>query len=622
MQSRDSLPRRHVDDLGIHGLPGDVSPWDVRFDIEDVAFCEPLGDGRFRIRIWAQPDLVECSLVVRGPDAILEHPLEPIRTRRFTIFEGVVGPYEHDVGFSFAFLTGDARPVYLTRMGVSAAIERLDRWTLEIDRPPMDVPAWAPGSVIYQIFPERFANGDHSNDPPGTVAWGTEPRSLQFQGGDLQGVTQRLDHLEWLGVDVVYLNPIFSSPSNHKYDAVDYLSVDPAFGGDDALRELVEAVHSRSMRIVLDTSLNHVHPRFFAFQDLIEHGPDSEYASWFEVHSWPLSIGVRRHQIGPGHPLSMWVDRWPVETGLPIVELEGEGRPVEPSFDAWFGVATMPRLDLSNPPTRAYALDVVRHWVREFDVDGWRMDVARYVDHDFWLDFRQAVRSEKADAYLLAEVMGDASAWLQGDRFDATMDYTFRSLCLRFLGTGEIDGIEFLDEAARSVFQYAWPVTQVCQSLIGSHDTPRFLTAAGGERWRLHLATVLQLTMPGMPGIYYGDEMEMQGGNDPGCRGAFPWDVDPETVPNAVLTSELTALRGERPELVSGEWRPVHAAADLVAFERFEGDGRSVVAVNRSRREASFDAGSTVDEILWGTGSAQGSTITVAPRWAVIASFS
>jgi glycosidase len=615
VRSRVRRPKRHADDLGIHGLPGDVSPWDIRFDLHDVAFCEPLGDGHYRFRVWTEPELTEAAVVVRD-DEITEWPMEPIRTRRFTIWEVVVGPVATDAEFSLAFRTHLGRPVYYTPGGVAVAVERLDRWRLP-DSDPIDVPSWAKGSVMYQIFPERFANGDPSNDPDGTVAWGSVPEPIQFQGGDLAGVTQRLDHLVWLGVDVVYLNPIFTSPSNHKYDAVDYFSVDPALGGDDALRELVSAAHDRGIKVILDASLNHAHPRFFAFADLIEHGESSLYSDWFDVHTWPLSIGYRPHLMGERHPMRRWLERWPAETGLPVVELTGEGRPVEPSYDAWYGVATMPRLNLANPQARRYALDVARYWVREFGVDGWRMDVARYVDPDFWEDFRSAVRDENPEAYLIAEIMGDAGAWLQGTRFDATMDYTFRSLCVRFLATNEIDGPEFLDEAARSVFQYAWPVTLACQSLIGSHDTPRFLTEAGGEPWRLQLATVLQLTMPGMPGIYYGDELEMEGGNDPGCRGAFPIDVDPTTVENAHAIHELAGLRRNRPELADGAWRPVDAGTDFVAFERI-GARRSLVVINRSATAVTLRTGRRWARVKFGRGSLDGSSVTVEARSAVV----
>ena len=609
--------RNHPDDQGVFGLPGDVAPWDIRFDPDDAAFVEHLATGQFRIRVWAEPALDTASVVVRHTDGVTEYPMEPIGTLRQVIHETVIGPFETNVEYSIALRSRTGKPVYLTPDGVAVAIERLDRWVLDAEMPSLDIPDWSAGAVMYQIFPDRFANGDPTNDPVGVAPWGSKPGRTQFQGGDLQGVIDHLGHLSWLGVDVIYLNPIFTSPSNHKYDTADYWAVDPAFGGEESLRGLVEAAHGFDMKVILDASFNHVHPRFFAFQDVVANGAQSDYAEWFVVRSFPLTLGVREHLMGPRHPMRSWLARWTKELGLPTVPLEGEGRVVEPSYESWYGVANMPRLDLSNPETRRYVLDVAQYWLTEFDIDGWRMDVARYVDPDFWADFRLACRTVKPDCYLMSEIMGDGSHWLQGDRFDGTMNYTFRATCLDFLATETIDGAEFLDRSSRTIHQYAWPVTLSSQNLIGSHDTPRFLTEAHGDEWRLLLATVLQLTMPGMPGIYYGDEMELSGGEDPACRAAFPWDVDPTSKSTALAISELASVRTSRPELVTGAWRPVTASRDLAVFERV-GRRRTLVAVNRSSRSRTFDANRRYSKVLWGAGHALDGTVTVLPRSALL----
>ena len=362
---------------------------------------------------------------------------------------------------------------------------------------------------------------------------------------------------------------------------------------------------------MLDASLNHVHPRFFAFADVVEHGRESQYADWFVLTDTHPRIGVRRHLIGPDTYLSTLLERWPAETGLPIVDLDGEGREIELSFDAWYGVATMPRLDVSNADARRYALDVTAHWIREFEIDGWRMDVARYVDRDFWIDFRAAAKAADPNAHLLAEIVGDAGAWLQGDTFDGTMNYTFRDLCLRFLATGEIDGVEFLDIASRMVYQYSWSATLSSQNLIGSHDTPRFLTEAGEEPWRLRLATALQFTMPGMPGVYYGDEMEMMGGPDPGCRGAFPWDRDVRASKTAQLIHDLTDIRRHRDELVTGRWRPAGAGPDHVAFTR---GAQTLIIVNRGGSHVEMPVDESWAHVLYGVAEVDGDRITVGPR--------
>jgi cyclomaltodextrinase / maltogenic alpha-amylase / neopullulanase len=608
--------RRYSDDLGILGLPGDVSPWDVRFDADDPADLDALGDGRFRIRVHAEPGLTEGRAVLRESAGVVGVPLDPIGVGRFVQWSAVIGPFSAPVGLSFAFLVEESRrPVYLVPSGVSASVERLDRWVIDPDRPPVDTPDWAKGAVIYQIFPDRFANADPATDPDGTVPWGSPPQSRQFQGGDLVGIVDRLPHLERMGVDVLYLNPIFVSPSNHRYDTVDYLQVDPALGGDDALRRLIGAVHRRGMRIILDASFNHAHPRFFAFADLVRNGRRSAYRDWFVVEEWPLRIRVRPDEAT--RRVRDWLPLWEQQTGLPFEVVAGDGPVVEPTYEAWYGVPTMPRVDLANPDARNYMLGVARYWLAEFDIDGWRMDVARYVDPDFWPDFRAACRAVKPDAYLLAEIMGDVSRWLRGDAFDATMNYTFRAMALRFFATEEIDGHGLLDHCTRMYARHAMATTLVNHNLLGSHDTPRFRTEAGGELWRLELATVFQLLFPGAPGIYYGDEFGLEGGDDPGCRGAVPWSVGGADSRLVETIGELSALRRRLPAFRTGEWAPVASGRDIVVFARVRGRARYLVGINRSRRAQTLEVEGD-GTVVWGEGSHVRGHLRVAARSGVV----
>jgi cyclomaltodextrinase / maltogenic alpha-amylase / neopullulanase len=608
-------PRRFPTDHGVYGSPGDLSPWDLRFDPGRRAHLDAAPDGAVRLRVWAEPSLAEGMLVTRSGAGVLGHPMEPVaRTIRFTFWEVVAGPFPAGTEYTFAFRAPNGKGVYLVPSGVTNAVERIDRWPLA-PPPPMTVPEWAKGPVMYQIFPDRFARGAPVPDPPGAEPWGAPPRSRGFQGGDLPGITARLPYLADLGVEVLYLNPIFTSPSNHRYDTVDYYSVDPMLGGNEALRRLVEEAHRRSIRVILDASFNHVHPRFFAFQDLVRRGRRSAYRGWFVVEDWPLRVKVRTS--GRRRWVEEWIPTWEEQVGLPVERAAGDWPPVEPTYQAWYSVPTMPRVDLSHPEARGYMLEVAAHWPREYGIDGWRMDVARYVDPDFWDDFRTAVRAVNPEAYLLCEVMGDASTWLEGERFDATMNYTFRDLCIRFFATGEIDGAEMLDDAARLWASYPWPVTLANQNLLSSHDTPRFLTVAGGDGWRLRLATVFQFTFPGAPGVYYGDEQGMEGGHDPDCRGAFPSDPAGHEVHAAI--EQLSRLRRRQPALVKGEWRPLHGAGGFVVFERRAGRRRLVVAINREARPARFDGLDTGSRVRWGEAEIEGSVLTIGPRQAAIA---
>ncbi len=597
-------------------------PWDIRFDPTDAAHLSRDRRGRIRFRVVTEPAFASATLVLGDGTGITM--LMTGRTQRIQVWECV---HEADGSFryTFALETEDGRAVYRVPAGVANAVERLDRWTCDPGRvSSCDVPGWARGAVVYQIFPERFDTADPASTPEGAVPWGTEPHWLEFQGGDLAGIAARVDHLAGLGVDLVYLNPVFTSPSTHRYDTVDFLAVDPALGGNGALRVLVGALHERGIRIILDASFNHCHPRFFAFADVVERGPDSPYWPWFSISRWPLRVEVRPHAFEDWRSrpdeYRRFLEGFSAASGIEVREHEDDGPPLRLTYDAWMGVPSLPRIDLSHPEARRYFLDVACHWIREYDIDGWRMDVARYVDPDFWPELRRAVRRVKPDAYLLAEVIGDAGPWLQGDAFDGVMNYTFRQLCLDFLATRRIDAAGFADGLVRMYSSYAPEVAEASQNLIGSHDTARFLHEAGGERGALRLATILQLTLPGAPGLYYGDEIGMDGGEEPASRGAFPWHRQESwDLTQLGTVRELAALRRAVPALRRGGLHILRAEGDVIAFARSAGDSGVEVVVNRSRRVARIPVdGAGRHRILWGGGVLRGEVLELPAAAAVV----
>jgi glycosidase len=427
--------------------------------------------------------------------------------------------------------------------------------------------------------------------PERRADWGTAPHRLDFQGGDLVGLTGRLDYLAGLGVDAIYLNPIFTSPSTHKYDASDFYSVDPAFGGDDALRGFVEAAHRQDIRIILDVAFDHCHPTFAPFQDLLANGAASKFADWFTVYDWPPRVIVRDQLARAYYPADYYASmkQTLIDASVPVEERSDEGPPVEPTYRAWYGVPTMPQLDLEDPGARAYFLDVATYWIREFDIDGWRMDVAREPSHDFWREARRAIREVKEDAYLLAEIWGDTSDWLQGDQFDATMNYTFRDLCVGYFADRTLDTDAMVDGIHAMLAMYAQPVTDASHNLLGSHDVERFLHMADGNVDALGLATFLQLTFPGAPGIYYGDEVGLGGGKDPDNRGAFPWDRVESGHGLLEEMRALTALRREYPALRLGVFREVERFADGFAFTREHEGQRILVVINNGAGELDYE---------------------------------
>ncbi len=584
--------------------PGHLFPYDVRFNPDDIAHCERLADGSVRFRVIAEPGFSE--VVIARTDGIGTAMNRYAANARFEYWETSISPQGPTFEYSIALRYGCDRIVYLVPAGVTNAAERLDFWTLEARS--LEVPEWSVGASIYQIFPDRFASGDPSLTPPGADPWGSAPHSSRFQGGDLRGITERAGYLADLNIDAVYLNPIFTSLSVHRYDAIDYFKVDPILGGNDALAEMVQTLHARGIRVILDASFNHCHPGFFAFQDVIEKGPQSPYWEWFQVDEHPVSVKIRPRVAadlygdGSAHFLD-YHGRSARAAGLAVTEVDDDGPAIEPSYSSWYGVPTMPRLMLSNPETRRYFLDVAVHWVKEYDIDGWRMDVARYVDDDFWMDFRREVKAVKPDVYLIAEIMGDAMPWLQGDRFDATMNYQFRELALDFLAESSINAGRFADGLTRMYARYAPAAAAASQNLLSSHDTERFLTMAGDDPDRLAMAIFTQMTVPGAPGLYYGDEVGMTGGKDPACRGAFPWH-EPDTWNRDLLdhTRQLTRLRREHPALKTGDFSIVWTGDRGLAFTRSNPGERLLVVVNGGDEPTDLVAPVTTDRatIVWG----------------------
>jgi cyclomaltodextrinase / maltogenic alpha-amylase / neopullulanase len=420
----------------------------------------------------------------------------------------------------------------------------------EGDQP--DSPAWARGAVFYHIFPDRFARGSRPHRRGPLSAWDAPPGRQTFLGGDLDGIREQLDHIASLSVDALYLTPIFSSPSNHKYDTSDYFSVDPDFGGNAALRRLVEALHQRGMRLLLDGVFNHAGAEWPPFVDVRRRGRESPYAEWFY-----------------------------------LAEDDGERAAdhLRHGYETWStNVAAMPKLRTSERAVRDLICRVGRFWVEEFGIDGWRLDVANEVDHRLWRDFRRVVRDVQPEAFLLGEIWWPALPWLRGDQFDSVMNYPFRQAILDFAGRRATTGEGFLDAIDGLRAQYPEPVHGFLYNLLGSHDEGRPLTACGGDRQRFALASALLFMLPGAVSIYYGDEVGMQGGDDPGSRGGMIWDAEQQDARLLELYRRLGRLRRTESALRHGRYQRLHADGRLVVFARGEGDQRLLIAGNGGER--------------------------------------
>ncbi|WP_424767045.1 glycoside hydrolase family 13 protein [Paenibacillus sp. sgz302251] len=420
---------------------------------------------------------------------------------------------------------------------------------------PIDVfepPAWVKDAVFYQIFPERFANGDPSLDPENVEPWGGEPTAKNFFGGDLQGVIDHLDHIAELGVNAVYFTPLFEATTNHKYDTQDYMKVDPHFGTNEKLKELVDACHARGIRVLLDAVFNHSGKTFPPFVDAQKNGQQSKYADWFHVREWPLQV------------------------------IDGV-----PTYETFAFEPLMPKLNTEHPEVKKYLLDVARYWIEEIGIDGWRLDVANEVDHQFWREFRQTVKSVNSEAYILGEIWHDSMMWLQGDQFDAVMNYPFTNAVLDFFAYQKIDAGQFASAIGAQLAAYPQQITESAFNLLDSHDTPRLLTICEDNTEAMKLSSLFQLTYPGTPCIYYGDEVGINGGGDPGCRKCMVWDPSEQNLELLQFYTAAIGLRHSYSALRSADIRFVHVgeADGTIAYERRDGDQRLLIALN-ARGEA------------------------------------
>lgn len=449
-----------------------------------------------------------------------------------------------------------------------------------------DAPEWVKDTVWYQIFPERFANGNPGRKTNTNGVWGDTPKPDSFFGGDFEGIIQHLDYLKDLGITGIYMTPIFEAPSNHKYDTIDYMKLDPQFGDEETFRQLVRECHARGIRVMLDAVFNHAGYGFAPFQDVLKNGAKSRYADWFHM----LSFG----------------------------EEEGE----LPQYETFAFTGDMPKLKTSNPEVKAYLLNVAKYWIEEFDIDGWRLDVANEVDHKFWREFRNTVRAVKDDVYMVAEIWNDAMPWLQGDQFDSVMNYPFTEAVIDFIAKGTITASQFGDQLSSHLQLYPENVSEVMFNLLGSHDTARLLTRCGDDRSKVKLAYLLLFTYPGSPCVYYGDEVGLAGDGDDFAyyRPCMEWDEAKQDQDLLSTVKRLIAIRKAHPALTDNSRLRVQKADDnsgIFVFVRKSGGEEIVVALNNGKEKASFvlpsDPGKTVSD-LW-----TGEQLAVKPEAVTIA---
>lgn len=418
--------------------------------------------------------------------------------------------------------------------------------------------------------------------------WDAMPTLQGYKGGDLWGVIEQLDYIQDLGINAIYFTPIFQSASNHRYHTHDYYQVDPMLGGNPAFKELLDAAHARNIKIVLDGVFNHASRGFFFFHDILENGPYSPWVDWFQIEDWPLS---------------------PYNGEFPA------------NYVGWDGNRALPVFNHDNPEVREYIMEIAEFWIT-FGIDGWRLDVPFEIKTPgFWQEFRDRVKAINPDAYIVGEVWGDSREWLDGTQFDGVMNYLFAAPTIAFTAGDRVDieqvqgrsyhpypplfAAEYAAKIQELLQLYPWEIQLTQLNLLASHDTARLLTIAGGDRPSVELATLLLLTFPGAPSIYYGDEVGLPGRLDPDSRRGFPleanWDRE-------ILNTHrhLIALRHTHPCLRTGDYQVLYTQGELYVFARTLDTEELVVAVNAGTASAKANIDTTnlhtqPQKLLYGT---------------------
>lgn len=593
-----------------------------------------------RLRFRTARDNVESVAVIKDGES---YPMRKCKTDKlFDYYEIklMCGGGEH-----YYFKISDGiKTVYYNKRGAMSEVQEYYSFCFV---PEFSTPEWAKGAVFYQIFTDRFCNGNPDNDVVDgeyiyikqrveqVREWESRPEAMdvaRFYGGDLQGVMSKLDYLKDLGVDVIYLNPIFVSPSNHKYDIQDYDYIDPHFAviihdDGESLKEwehentlaskyisrvtdkrnleasneyfikLVEEIHRRGMRVILDGVFNHCGSfnKWLDRERIYENQTDYEKGAFISEDS-------------PYHTFFKFKD--------------GSFWPYNEAYDGWWGHDTLPKLNYEeSKQLEEYILRIAKKWVSPpYNVDGWRLDVAADLgyssdyNHHFWKRFRQTVKEAKPDALILAEHYGDPAPWLQGDEWDTVMNYDAFMEPVTWFLTGlekhsdefreDLLGnhISFRDAMSHHMSRFHYESLYVAMNELSNHDHSRFLTRTNRRVGRIataeigaaekdinkavmRSAVVIQMTWPGAPTIYYGDEAGVCGFTDPDSRRTYPWGQEDKELVR--FHRDMIKIHKSSRVFSHGSFKYLYGEHGLISFGRFDENNQAVVIVNNNETEVS-----------------------------------
>ena len=406
-------------------------------------------------------------------------------------------------------------------------------------------PEWVRQSVVYHIIPDRFARGTGTRGDM-FAPWGSVPGTTSVMGGTLTGIIEHVPYLAELGVTTLCLTPIFLAATNHHMNPSDLYQIDPLLGDRATFHQLISTLREHNMHLMLDLVLTRSGRGFFAFQHVLEHGSDSPYLPWYDIEQLP---------IRPYQPLAA------------------------SGYQSLWNNPAMPLFNLSHPDVQRYLLGAVEFWARE-GVDGFCIDSPESVSgHDFWRMVRATARSVNPDVFLVGDIWSDAQSWLDGTQFDGVVNHVLRELLRDFVATGACQADSFATGLSHLFQRYSATPNL---TILGNHATPRFLTEAHHDVARLQIAMLLQMTLPGIPCLYYGDEIGMRGGHPPISRGCFPWSPAAWDRSLRQWVQHCIGLRRKHSALQGGTYHMLLARATLnvVAFAREDASEQMVIVVN------------------------------------------
>lgn len=536
--------------------------------VPDSKFCFPISDNELVIRLRVDKKDSDIKVeIVHGPKYRF---FEGIFTKQemglayiddeFAYFETVLNLEDVRVAYVFE-IEEKGKTLYYSEFGLSEEYDYAKsndsffQYSYINDIDVHKVVSWVDEAVFYQIFIDRFNRGDFTKDDSYIdMKCNEEPTRTSFMGGDIKGITEKLDYLEDLGINAIYLTPLFVSKTNHKYDITDYYAVDKQFGTKADLKELVEKSHKRGIRVILDAVFNHASNDTKEFLDVVKKGKNSKYFNYFIIHGDKVSVD-------------------------------------KPNYEMFSNCVDMPKWNNSNIEVQDFFIDIGLYWIKEFDIDGWRLDVSDEVSHDFWRRFRKAVKKLKKDVIIVGENWHDAHAYLMGDQFDGIMNYAFRRACKQYFAHETINSKTMSERLNNVLTRNTWQVNRMNLNLTDSHDTARFFTECGKNKDAMLAALAVMYMFIGMPCIYYGTELHMEGGEDPGCRKGFDWNEKDWDTEFRNKVKELISLR--KIKAVQKGHINITYDKDCFIMERFL-DGQHLTIITNKGKNA-YDLGKKLD---------------------------